>query len=146
MDRCRSLLGTNNNSLRIDPSGFSTKAGKRGYVEVDHPDFGKDLMARYNPETDTLVILCRSGNRSCAGCNEAIKAGWPEDKVFNMMGGAKAARTRPVAYTASAGTAAGNWKACPGPTAWITALCTSRTWTGWRPTPMKAVSRWPYTR
>lgn len=66
---------------------LSTKAGEKGYAEVDNPDFGKDLLARFNPQTDTLIILCRSGNRSCAACNEAIKAGWPEDKVFNMMGG-----------------------------------------------------------
>ena len=66
---------------------LSTKVGKKGYVEVDNPDFGKDLLARFNPQTDTLIFLCRSGNRSCAGCNEAIKAGWSEDKVFNLMGG-----------------------------------------------------------
>ena len=66
---------------------LSTKVGKKGYVEVDNADFGKDLLARFNPETDTLIILCRRGNRSCAGCNEAIKAGWAEDKVFNLMGG-----------------------------------------------------------
>jgi rhodanese-related sulfurtransferase len=66
---------------------LSTKVGQKGYVEVDNPNFGKDLLARFNPATDTLIILCRSGNRSCSGCNEAIKAGWPEDKVFNLMGG-----------------------------------------------------------
>jgi rhodanese-related sulfurtransferase len=66
---------------------LSTTAGKKGYLEKDNPHFGQDLLARFNPATDTLIIFCRSGNRSCAGCNEAIKAGWPEDKVFNMMGG-----------------------------------------------------------
>jgi rhodanese-related sulfurtransferase len=66
---------------------LSDEAGKEGYIEKDNPNFGKELQARFNPATDTLIILCRSGNRSCAGCNEAIKAGWPEDKVFNMMGG-----------------------------------------------------------
>jgi rhodanese-related sulfurtransferase len=66
---------------------LSAEVGKKGYIEKNNPNFGKDLQARFNPATDTLIILCRSGNRSCAGCNEAIKAGWPEDKVFNMMGG-----------------------------------------------------------
>jgi rhodanese-related sulfurtransferase len=66
---------------------LSTKAGQKGYLEVENPDFGKDLLARFNPATDTLIFLCRSGNRSCVSCNEAIKAGWPEDKVFNLMGG-----------------------------------------------------------
>lgn len=66
---------------------FSTKAGHKGYSEVANPNFGKDLLARFNPKTDTLIILCRSGSRSCVGCNEVVKAGWPEDKVYNMMGG-----------------------------------------------------------
>lgn len=66
---------------------LSTKVGQKGYVEVDNPNFGKDLLERFNPATDTLIILCRSGNRSCKGCNEAVKAGWPEERVFNMMGG-----------------------------------------------------------
>jgi rhodanese-related sulfurtransferase len=66
---------------------LSAEVGKKGYIEKNNPNFGKDLQARFNPATDTLIILCRSGNRSCAGCNEAIKAGWPEDKIFNMMGG-----------------------------------------------------------
>jgi rhodanese-related sulfurtransferase len=66
---------------------LSAEVGKKGYIEKNNPNFGKDLLARFNPATDTLIILCRSGNRSCAGCNEAIKAGWPEDKIFNMMGG-----------------------------------------------------------
>ena len=66
---------------------LSTKVGKKGYVEVDNPDFGKALREQFNPETDTLIIFCRSGNRSCKGCNEAIKVGFKEAKVFNMMGG-----------------------------------------------------------
>jgi rhodanese-related sulfurtransferase len=66
---------------------LSTKVGQKGYVEVDNPNFGKDLLARFNPATDTLIILCRSGNRSCSGCNEAIKAGWAEENVYNLMGG-----------------------------------------------------------
>jgi rhodanese-related sulfurtransferase len=66
---------------------LSATVGKKGYIETDNPDFGKALLDRFNPETDTLIILCRSGNRSCKGCNEAIKVGFKEDKVFNMMGG-----------------------------------------------------------
>lgn len=66
---------------------LSTDVGEKGYKEVGNPDFGKALLDRVNPETDTLIILCRSGNRSCKGCNEAVKAGFNEEKVFNMMGG-----------------------------------------------------------
>jgi rhodanese-related sulfurtransferase len=66
---------------------LTAKVGKKGYVEETNPDFSKELAARFNPETDTLIIFCRSGNRSCTACNEAIKAGFKEEKVFNMMGG-----------------------------------------------------------
>jgi len=66
---------------------LSEKAGEKGYTEIENPDFGKALLDRFNPETDTLIIFCRSGNRSCKGCNEAIKVGFKEEKVFNMMGG-----------------------------------------------------------
>jgi rhodanese-related sulfurtransferase len=44
------------------------------------------LLERFNPATDTLIILCRSGNRSRKGRNEAVKAGWPEERAFNMVG------------------------------------------------------------
>ena len=66
---------------------LTNKVGKKGYTEEDNPNFGKDLLARFDPKTDTLIILCRSGNRSCTACNEAIRAGFAEDKVFNLMGG-----------------------------------------------------------
>ena len=70
------------------PSRFLTaKAGEKGYLEEDNPNFDKDLLARFNPATDTLIIFCRSGNRSCSACNEAVKAGFSEARVFNMMGG-----------------------------------------------------------
>ena len=74
-------------SYNIPVNFLKTKAGPKGYGETPNPDFGKELLARFNPETDTLIIFCRSGNRSCSACNEAIKAGFKEEKIFNMMGG-----------------------------------------------------------
>jgi rhodanese-related sulfurtransferase len=73
---------------------LSAKVGEKGYKEVDNPEFGKALLDRFNPETDTLIIFCRSGNRSCKGCNEAIKVGFNEEKVFNMMGGFEGAKNK----------------------------------------------------
>ena len=35
---------------------FSNEAGEKGYNLVPNPDFGKDLLARFNPETDTLLF------------------------------------------------------------------------------------------
>jgi rhodanese-related sulfurtransferase len=59
----------------------------KGYTETANPDFGKDLLARFNPRTDTLFFICRSGGRSAAAAEEAVKAGWPEEKVYSVMGG-----------------------------------------------------------
>jgi rhodanese-related sulfurtransferase len=89
---------------------LSTKVGKKGYLEVDNPNFGQDLLARFNPETDTLIILCRSGNRSCKGCNEAIKAGFKEDKVFNMMGGFEGGKNKNKSSLYYGKRWAGGWK------------------------------------
>ncbi len=83
-------VGAYNIPLRF----LSDKAGKKGYLEVDNPDFAKALLDRFNPETDTLIILCRSGNRSCTACNEAVKAGFKEEKVFNMMGGLEGGKNK----------------------------------------------------
>jgi rhodanese-related sulfurtransferase len=66
---------------------WSGKFGKKKYTRVDNPNFGKDLLARFNPKTDTLLFICRSTSRSCYTATEAAKAGWPEDKVFNILGG-----------------------------------------------------------
>ena len=59
----------------------------KGYGMVMNPSFGKDLMARFNPETDTLIFMCRSGGRSCLAADTAAKAGWPVSKIYNMLGG-----------------------------------------------------------
>jgi rhodanese-related sulfurtransferase len=66
---------------------WTNKMGDKGYIESDNPDFGKDLLARFNPKTDTLFFICRSGSRSAVAADAAVKAGWPEDKVYSVMGG-----------------------------------------------------------
>ena len=42
---------------------------------------------RFNPETDSLIFMCRSGERSCQAVQQAIKAGFKPEKLFNMLGG-----------------------------------------------------------
>ena len=63
------------------------KKGKKEYTLKDNPNFSKDLLARFNPKTDTLIFMCRSGKRSCLGAEKAIKAGFKPEKIFNMLGG-----------------------------------------------------------
>lgn len=67
-------------------------------------------MARFNPETDILIIFCRSGNRSCTGSNEAIKAGFKEEKVFNMMGGFEGGKNKNKESRFYGQRWAGGWK------------------------------------
>jgi len=89
---------------------LSAVVGKKGYKEVDNPNFGAELVARFNPQTDTLIIFCRSGNRSCKGCNEAIKAGFEEAKVFNMMGGFEGGKNKNKESQFYGKRWAGGWK------------------------------------
>jgi rhodanese-related sulfurtransferase len=56
---------------------YTTDAGKKGYKKVVNKNFAKDLQARFNPETDTLLLLCRSAQRTIPASN----------KVFNVLGG-----------------------------------------------------------
>jgi len=75
-----------------------------------NPNFGKDIMARFNPKTDTLLFMCRSGSRSCYACNEAVKAGFAEDKVFNVMGGFEGGKIKCKASAYSGQRKLGGWR------------------------------------
>jgi rhodanese-related sulfurtransferase len=99
-------VGAYNIPLRF----LSNKVGEKGYLEVDNPDFAKALLAQFNPKTDTLLIFCRSGNRSCAACNEAIKAGFNESKVFSIMGGFEGDKNKNKESSFYGQRWAGGWK------------------------------------
>jgi rhodanese-related sulfurtransferase len=103
-------VGHINNSYNIPLRFLTTKVGKKGYTEVNNSNFGKDLLNRFNPKTDTLIILCRSGNRSCTACNESIKIGFDENKVFNMMGGFEGGKNKNKASIFNGKRWAGGWK------------------------------------
>lgn len=81
------LIGHPEGGYNIPLQFWTSKLGKKEYGRVNNPNFGKDLLTRFNPKTDTLLFICRSGKRTCTACNEAVKIGWPEDKVFNLLGG-----------------------------------------------------------
>ena len=104
------FVGHPEGAVNIPVRFLSGKAGEKGYGEVDNPDFGNVLAARFNPATDTLIILCRSGNRSCTACNEAIKAGFAEERVFNMMGGFEGDKNKNKSSIYFGKRWAGGWK------------------------------------
>ena len=81
------LIGHPKGACNIPLKFWTGKFGEKKYEKAANPHFGKDLLARFNPKTDTLLFMCRSASRSCAACNEAVKAGFAEDKVFSVMGG-----------------------------------------------------------
>ncbi len=81
------FVGHPEGAYNIPLQFLTNKLGKKGYDKVANENFGKDLLSRFNPKTDTLIFMCRSGKRSCMSCCEAAKAGFSADKLFNMMGG-----------------------------------------------------------
>jgi hypothetical protein len=51
-------------------------------------NFFSRYKKRFNPETDILIFMCRSGGRSCDSADIAVsQANWPADKIYSMMGG-----------------------------------------------------------
>jgi rhodanese-related sulfurtransferase len=54
---------------------------------IPNENFCRDLKARFNPEKDSLFMICRSGERSTTAAAEAIKCGFIKDRVYNILGG-----------------------------------------------------------
>ncbi len=66
---------------------YTTKVGRKGYKKVLNKKFCKDLKARFNPKTDTLLMMCRSASRTIASTTAAVDCGFKANKVFNLLGG-----------------------------------------------------------
>jgi rhodanese-related sulfurtransferase len=66
---------------------YTTETGRRGYRRVRNENFVRDLQALFNPETDILLFICRSGERSISAAETAIEAGFGADRVYNIRGG-----------------------------------------------------------
>ena len=82
------VIGHPKGAYNIPYKFFTTKLGKKNkYSTKVNENFGNDLKARFNPETDTLIIMCRSGKRSCNAADAAVKAGFNADKIFSIMAG-----------------------------------------------------------
>lgn len=66
---------------------FSTNVGPMGYRFSPNLDFSENLSALFNPKTDTLLIYCKGGARSILAADAAVRAGFPEDRIYNILGG-----------------------------------------------------------
>jgi rhodanese-related sulfurtransferase len=66
---------------------YTTTPDRRGYTKVLNHNFVDDLRAIFDPEIDTLLFICRAGERSISAIAAAVAAGFSEDRVFNVLGG-----------------------------------------------------------
>ena len=66
---------------------YTTEISRRGYRTVLNKNFIAELKTLFNPETDTILFICRSGERSIPATEAAIDAGFKADKVYNIRGG-----------------------------------------------------------
>lgn len=80
-------IGHPEGAINIPYKFYTTKVDEKGYKKTKNENFANDLRARFNPETDTLLLICRSGKRSCEASTAAVDAGFNPEKVFNVMGG-----------------------------------------------------------
>lgn len=81
------LIGHPTMAHHIPIKVWTGKHTSKGYGMAMNDSFVKELKSRFNPKTDTLIFMCRSGSRSCSAADVTAKAGWPADKIYNMVGG-----------------------------------------------------------
>jgi rhodanese-related sulfurtransferase len=65
---------------------YTTTPDRRGYTKVLNDNFVDDLKSLFDPETDTLLFICRAGERSIPATDAAVEAGFSGDWVFNGRG------------------------------------------------------------
>jgi rhodanese-related sulfurtransferase len=82
----------------------------KGYGMTTNESFAQDLTSRFNPKTDTLIFMCRSGSRSCAAADAAAKAGWTTDKIYNMLGGFEGDKIKNADSAFNGKRTMGGWK------------------------------------
>jgi rhodanese-related sulfurtransferase len=80
-------IGHPEESYNIPLLFYSTNVGMNGYKKSYNKNFCQDLKDRFNTATDSLFFICRSAERSTIAVNEAIKCGFQQDNVYNVLGG-----------------------------------------------------------
>jgi rhodanese-related sulfurtransferase len=80
-------IGHAEGSYNIPLLFFSREVGDKGYKKLWNNNFCHDLKARFKPESDSLLMICRSGERSTIAVHDAIECGFKKEKVYNILGG-----------------------------------------------------------
>ncbi len=104
------LVGHPTIAFHIPCKFWTGKHVTKGYGMADNTAFAADLRARFNPKTDSLIFMCRSGKRSCLAANLAAASQWPEDKVYNMMGGFEGDKMKQAHSSFNGKRVLGGWK------------------------------------
>lgn len=105
-----SFVGHPEGAYNIPVKFWNGKLGEKGYGLSTNDNFAADLKERFNPKTDTLLLMCRSGGRSCEASIAAQASGWPADKLFNLMGGFEGGKLKNSASIYDGKRAGGSWK------------------------------------
>ena len=78
-------IGHPEGAYNIPLKFYTTKVGQKGYIMVANGNFCNDLKASFNPQTDTMLFLCRSAGRSVKAVNIAMGCGFA--KSYNVLAG-----------------------------------------------------------
>ena len=105
------LVGHPTIAYHVPVKFWTGKHTSKGYGMTLNENFTADLKKRFNPETDTLIFMCRSGGRSCDASNiAASKSNWPTDKIYNMMGGFEGDKVKNESSVFNGKRMLGGWK------------------------------------
>jgi rhodanese-related sulfurtransferase len=88
------------------------------YKWKQNANYCADLREIFNPATDILVIICRSGGRSIKAVNSAVDCGFSPEKTYDLLlGGFEGDVVEDQTNSSANGwSAAGGSRTFPGPT------------------------------
>ncbi len=89
---------------------YTTNVGKKGYGKVGNKNFCADLKARFNTKTDTLLLMCRSAQRTIPASTAAVDCGFAPDKVFNLLGGFEGDKVKDKSSPFAGQRMVGSWR------------------------------------
>lgn len=104
------LIGHPTMAYHVPIMTWTGKYTSKGYGMAMNNNFYQDLKAKFNPATDTLIFMCRSGGRSCTAAKAAVQGGWPADKVYNLLGGFEGDKDKNKASAFHGQRIMGGWK------------------------------------
>ena len=81
------FVGHPENAYLIPYQFMGTVFKEKKYEMIENKEFASSILKKFNPKTDTLFFLCRSGTRAAIALSAAVTAGWPTEKAYVVLGG-----------------------------------------------------------